>query len=133
MSKVTIAIDDTNPALVAAFGENSLSTIADEFGYMEMVEKEESELPAKEPYTFTDPATGEEITSERYPEGTEMYKPNPESRANFVGRKMLENEIVPALIRGLSDRKRKEALANVDQEIEQAKDVLKNVAVVETV
>lgn len=124
MSKVTITIDDTNPALVAAFGENSLETIADEIGYMEMVEKSESELPEK----VFNPATD----LPEYPDGTEMYKPNPQTKAEFVGRKILEDNIIPRLLTGFSAKKQNEKAEEARIQIKQAEDILSSVAIIET-
>lgn len=132
MSKVTITIDDAKPELVAAFGADALNTIADEFGYMEMVEKTAEELPPMEDVTITDPGTGEPVTVQKYQEGTEMFKPNPQTRAEFVAQRMLTQHIVPALVRNLGDRKRKEALAQVESEVKQAAEVIKSVAEVVT-
>ncbi len=126
MSKVTITIDDTNPALVAAFGANSLELIADEIGYMEMVAKAEKELPLKIPYTAED---GTEYMD--YPEGTEMYKINPQSKAEFVARKILEDNIIPRLLSGFSSRKRNEKLEEAKNEVQQAELLLNSVSVIE--
>lgn len=123
MSKVTITIDDTNPALVAAFGENSLETIADEFGYMTMVEKTAEELPEK--------VLDEETQTEIYPEGTELYKPNPQSKAAFVAEKILTENIVPRLLVGFKNRKQVEANQSVDIAVKQAEALVASVAVIE--
>lgn len=124
MSKVTITIDDTNPAIVAAFGANSLETIADEFGYMQMVEKIPEELPAK--------ILNEETGVEEYPEGTELYKSNPQSKAEFVARKILEDNIIPRLLTSFKQRRENEKRAEVQAELTQAHNILASTAVIET-
>jgi len=127
MSKVTITIDDTNSALVAAFGENSLETIADQMGYMTEVEKNESELPKKIKINAPD---GIEYFG--YPEGTEMYKPNPQSKAQFVAEKILVENIVPRLLAGFSAKKQAEKNEEARIEVKQAEEILTSVAIVET-
>lgn len=127
MSKVTITIDDSNPALVAAFGSNSLNTIADQFGYMDMVEKTEEELPTKiEVEHQAD--DGETFTTMEYPEGTEMFKANPVSRPEFVAQVILKTRIIPALLEKLEKTKRSQAIQAVDDEINTAKAMLISVA-----
>lgn len=129
MSKVTITIDDTNSTLVAAFGENALEVIADgEMGYQSMVEIPESELPEKVEVEITAESTGETIKSLQYPEGTELYKPNPQSKADFVAMKILTENIAPRLVSGLAVRKRAEAAAKAEVEIKQAEAIVVTVA-----
>lgn len=133
MAKVTITIDDTNPTLVAAFGENALEAIADgEMGYQSMVEVLESELPAKIEVELIDKVTGEPYTKMDYPEGTELYKPNPQSKADFVAFKILTENIAPRLVQGLAVRKRAEAALKADKEIKQAEQIVVSVAEVTT-
>ena len=126
MSKVTITIDDSNAAITAAFGANSLDSIADQFGYMEMVEKDENELPAK--VKVEKELNGETFTVEVYPEGTEMFKVNPHSRTEFVAQVMLERHIVPALINNLHKDKQAQALAAIETEMKTAATVLESAA-----
>jgi hypothetical protein len=132
MAKVTITIDDTDSRLVAAFGEGTLETIANENGYMTMVEKTEEELPSKVEVTKNeiDPITGEssEVIVMEYPEGTEMYKPNPQTTGDYVGQLVLSDLIAPFLLKGLNERSRKMAMEQVDAQIEGAKGLLKQVA-----
>jgi hypothetical protein len=127
MSKVTITIDDSNPALVAAFGENSLEIIADDLGYMTQVEKDPSELPEK--VTTTTPDGFEYLD---YPAGTELYKPNPQTKAAFVGERILKENIVPRLLQGFGRRKESEALETVRSEVKQAEALLASVAEIVT-
>jgi hypothetical protein len=128
MSKVTITIDDTNAAIVAAFGENSLDEIANQLGYMEKVEKSEAELPEKVEVEHN--VGGETETVLEYPEGTEMYKDNPQTRGEFVGAKILETKIIPELLSGLRIKKTSEAMEKVNAEMGTATDILKNAATV---
>lgn len=133
MAKVTITIDDTNPAIVEAFGKNILDVIAErDFGYMEMVEKTPDELPEKIAVQKEDLATGEKITVMEYPKGTEFYKPNPDSKAVHVGKQMLKTKIVPALLEGM----RKNEVEKLHQEVEikmsGAATLLENVAEITT-
>ena len=130
MAKVTITIDDANPAIVAAFGADSLTTSANDLGYMEMVEKSPEELPEKVETQIE--MDGETITKLDYPEGTEFYKPNPHTRADFVAQKMLRDQIIPVLVRNLRTRKEAEARATVDAELKQAQDIIEQAAEVIT-
>lgn len=57
---------------------------ADRRGYQPMVVIPEAELPAKVDVVVPDPVTGEDITVQEYPEGTELYKANPETREEFL-------------------------------------------------
>ena len=132
MAKVTITIDDANPEIVAVFGPNSLNNIADRvYGYMELVEKTEDELPEKVEKETVNP-DGETVTVMEYPEGTEMYKPNPDSRAVHVGKTVLKEDILPSLLRDFSQQVKKGALADAEVQIDQAKDVLFNAAEITT-
>ena len=130
MAKVTITIDDANPAIVAAFGADALTTSANDLGYMEMVEKSPEELPEKVETQIE--MDGETITKLDYPEGTEFYKPNPHTRADFVAQKMLRDQIIPVLVRNLRTRKEAEARATVDAELKQAQDIIEQAAEVIT-
>lgn len=123
MAKVTITIDDTNPAITAAFGANALENIAAGMGYMSMVEKTEEELPAKIEVKKTD-ENGDSYSEFHYPEGTEMYKPNPETTGHFVGRTILKEDIAPALLRTYSKRTKAEAMQNAETQIKTANETV---------
>lgn len=127
MAKVTITIDDTNPAIVAMFGANSLNTIADSMGYTDMVEKTIDELPAKVDIQTTDP-DGNPITIQDYPVGTEMFKPNPLTKGEYVAGVILKKHIVPALLASFEKQQTAAALAQVETAIEQAKTAVANAA-----
>ena len=128
MSKVTITIDDSNPTLVSVFGSNTIDTIADEFGYMTMVEKSVEELPEKVEFIYTNPISGEVITDMVYPEGTEFYKENPESKAEFVGRIVLRDSIVPKLLSGFETRTKYTAVSNAEAAIKEAHNLVVSIA-----
>lgn len=128
MAKVTITIDDTNEGIVAAFGPDSLNVIADAMGYSPLVPKTEAELPEKvETVQMVD---GEETRPMVYPEGTEMDKPNPMSKAEFVGTRILENRIIPALLDRVAKNKKVAADELYRSEMAVANEVLKKAAVI---
>ena len=123
--KVTISIDDTNPMIVAAFGADSINTIADSMGYMDDVYKDASELPAMVDSGKVD-LIGNPIME--YPEGTVLTKPNPQTRAQFVGATILKNRIVPALIERFAQIRRDAANKEIEAEIEEAKTIVTQAA-----
>lgn len=130
MAKVQITIDDTNPELVALFGENSLDYIAAKMSYPPVVPKAESELPAMVEVEQTNPITGDVEVVMAYPAGTVLDKPNDEPKAAFVGRVMLTKVIVPKLLEGWAADRKAAALAAVQEEMKVAAGVLERVAVI---
>jgi hypothetical protein len=139
MTKVTISIDDANPAIVEAFGEGSLNNIAADMGYMEEVRIPEDELPAKVEVPLTEleldfPGLPEGTTTRMdYPEGTVFTKANPQTKAEFVAERILENKIIPALLERYEKASRATADAQIKEGIDQAKQMLKSVANIEVV
>lgn len=129
MAKVTITIDDTNPAIVAAFGANALHTIADqEFAYKEVVQKTEAELPDKIEVTRNEGIEGEPVTVLEYPEGTVLTKPNPDSRGQHIGKTILKENIIPRLLQGFRKRRQAEKATEVENEMATAAQVLEAAA-----
>ena len=120
MSKITITIDDANPAIVAAFGADSLIKIADQLGYMEKVEKTEEELPAKVEVVVD----GETIL--QYPEGTEMYKDNPQTRGTFIAEIILKDKIIPTLLASYENELRRQSNEENQAKMTNAKEVIKS-------
>lgn len=131
MTKVSITIDDKDPKIVAIFGENSINNIADLEGYTPIVAKDEAELPAKIAVVVPDPVTGEDIITQEYPEGTELYKENPETKASFVGKSILKKAIIPRLLAGFKQVKTQEVTAQMNEALKQVEEMLESVAVIE--
>ena len=140
MSKVTIQIDDTNPAIVAAFGADTLNTMADQLGYMEMAENPDHvpavgspTIPDMDADLVEDPDTGEmmppEVANPDYvaPVG-EAFVANTQTKEDFVAHVILDQHIIPVLIKGIAATARKEALAAADESVNQAKAVIKAAA-----
>lgn len=130
--KVSITIDDANPAIVAAFGADSLVEIANDLGYMSQVEKTEDELPEKISVVIN-PGDVTENTVMQYPEGTEMFKANPQTPGQFVGEAILKTRIIPALVENMRKRKQEEVLTTVETEMTQAASAIEAAAEVTTI
>lgn len=138
MSKVTITIDDKSPALVSMFGENALNTIANAMRYQEKIALSEEELPEKVCRDLTEQEMksgmyGDMTVTQicEYPEGTVLTKNNPDTRAQYVGKTILREKIIPALLENFEKVKKNEALAGVAVTMKQASEVLEQVAVIE--
>lgn len=144
MSKVTISLDDSRPEIIALFGENALSTVADDMGYMVTVSNPDH-VPAQGGETIADPTwerpedfdemTGEvpQVPNPDYvPAVGEPTMPNPITRPEFVAGQILRNRIVPALIERFEQRRKREAERLIKEQVAQVADVLASVAEVTT-
>lgn len=139
MAKVSITIDDQHPGIVAVFGADSIPRMAALKGYTEVELIPEAELPEK----VERPLTQEEIdngifgegvtTVLDYPEGTEFYRPNSETKAVFLGKTILNKNIIPSLLEGFAKAKRAEADAAIADGLKQAAQVIEAAAVIEVV
>jgi len=124
--KVTITFDDTNPTIVAALGKDVGILLAEQKGYQTKVHNTEY-VPAVGSETIDD-ETKEPTETE---DGKKVYPqiPNPdyvaakgettidntETRAKFIGRKTLEDAILPYLTQGMARAAQKEATDKVTQ------------------
>jgi hypothetical protein len=134
MAKVTITIDDTNPGIVAAFGADVLTSLANSKGYTDVI-----------PNPDYVPAVGspemEDVDASPDSDGNFVMVTNPDyvsaigeptisntTRANFVGEKALKEAVVPYLLKEYSLSIRKEA----DTALVQASDVLVGAAKITT-
>ena len=134
MAKITITFDDSKPEIVALFGANAVNAVlAQALGYMTMVEKTPEELPAKVDVQVVDQSTGETVTVQEYPAGTEMYKPNPETKTQFVARKTISDSLVPYLLQSFKQKIQEVKQTELANEIKQAQSVLESTATVEII
>lgn len=127
MSKVTISIDDTNPAIVAAYGEDSLIKVAEAMGYADRLPLPEDQWPEQETQEVTD--TDGNTTTEPIPYTAEQIStPNPESAAEHVGKMILNKYIVPALTKKAEQKIETEAMAQAREIIAQGREAVKAAA-----
>ena len=103
MAKVTITIDDTNKAITGALGENTLETLSEMKGYQTMTTNPKYvQTLDKDTDTVSD--NGESPTID-----------NPQTRAEFVGAKVLKEAILPYLTKEMANIEREAAELKVKQ------------------
>lgn len=134
MAKVTITFDDTNPAIVALFGEGAIATLADDFGYVETVHNPDYigaiGSPQIPDLSWT-PGEGEDesdrpiIDNPDYvPAVGESTIPNPVTRAQYVADVINTQVIVPAMLSKFEVRRKQEKEAEAMAQVAAAKTTL---------
>ncbi len=127
MAKITITIDGNDPTLVSLLGANFIDKLADRKGYTQEVHNPDY-VPAVGSPTMDDtskqPVVEPETGVARYPQipnpnyvpevGTPTIQ-NPETRAEFVGRKALVDRIIPWALEEVAENERRTVNAKIEK------------------
>lgn len=125
MSKVTLTIDYSTPEMVAAFGDNAASDLAYAFGYTDKVRVPEDQLPAPTYHTVTDDLTGEEVQVQDPYTQDQLFTDNPLTPTEWLSDYVIENGIVPLLLKRAEKNAVVAAQETVKAQVAQMSDVLK--------
>lgn len=124
MAKITLTLDDSAPAMVAAFGENAIEKLSDAMGYQTKVEVPKDELPEVE---MIEVETNEGMI-ERPRDYTvdELYKDNPQSREEFVSAIVIKRGITPILLENAKRDIERQVQAQTQEKVAQLEAVLES-------